>query len=61
MSRDTCSRTADGSSMAMLNVPEIAARAEPSASHILRQPAGWVPAASEVVTWVLAALPKGMN
>jgi hypothetical protein len=32
----------DGSSMAMLKVPEIATRAEPSGSLILRQPVGWV-------------------
>jgi hypothetical protein len=43
----------------MLKIAEIAAQAEPSASRILSQPAGWVPTASEVVDWVIAALPEG--
>ncbi|MFB6449097.1 SIR2 family protein [Bradyrhizobium tunisiense] len=50
----------NGSSREMLKVAEIAARAGPSASKILSQP-GWIPSASEVVDWVLAALPEGMN
>lgn len=51
----------DGSSMEMLKIAEIAARAEPSASRVLSQPAGWVPTASEVVDWVTAALPEGTS
>lgn len=51
----------NGSSMAMLKSPEIAASAEPSASQILSQPPGWVPQASDVVSWVLGSLPKGLN
>lgn len=53
--------TPDGSSLAMLNSSEIAARAEPSGSFIKRQPKGWVPKASEVVDWVLNSLPRGIN
>lgn len=46
----------DGSSHDMLQMPEINACAEPSASVILSKPAGWAPSASEVADWVLESL-----